>query len=52
MGVEIIRAPISAKHDDLARHDPDKLARSILRIFNEKAPTRLYGVEKCPGDSG
>jgi len=43
LGVEIIRASISGGHKNLARHDPDKLAQEILRIFNEKAPTRRYG---------
>jgi uncharacterized cofD-like protein len=43
MGVGIIRAPIAAGSNNLARHDPDKLAREILQIFNENAPTRTYG---------
>jgi len=46
-GVEIISAPITAPYiagmRNLVRHDPDILAREILRIFYEKAPTRLYG---------
>ena len=43
LGVGIIRAPVAAGGNHLARHDPHKLAREVLRIFNEKAPTRLYG---------
>ena len=43
LGVKIIRAPIAADLNDLARHDPDKLAREVLRIFHEQAPTRTYG---------
>jgi uncharacterized cofD-like protein len=42
MGVEIRRAPIAADLGNLARHDPDKLAREVLQLFNEKAPTRTY----------
>ena len=41
--VEMVSAPIAAGYNNLARHDPDKLAREIIRIFNEKAPTRTYG---------
>lgn len=43
MGVEIQRAPIASSLKNLARHDSDKLAREVLRIFNEKAPTKTYG---------
>jgi len=42
LGVDIFRAPVAAGYNDLARHDPDKLAREILRVYNEKAPTRLF----------
>jgi len=42
LGVEMIRAPVAAGHNNLARHDPDKLARKILQVFYEKAPTRVY----------
>jgi len=42
LGVEMLRAPIAAGHGNLARHDPDKLARKIQQIFHEKAPTRVY----------
>jgi len=43
LDVEMIAVPVTTDIGDLARHDPDKLAREILRIFNEKAPTRTYG---------
>jgi len=42
LGVEILRAPVAGGHDNLARHDPDKLARKILQVFHEKAPTKIY----------
>jgi len=41
--VELIKAPVATDIGDLARHDPDRLAREIWRIFIEKAPTRTYG---------
>jgi len=44
MGVEIISAPITEITQNWVRHDPNKLACEILKVFYEKAPTRLYGV--------
>jgi len=43
LGVETIRASVAGGHSDLARHDPDKLAREVLRLFYDNAPTRTYG---------
>jgi uncharacterized cofD-like protein len=43
LGVEMIRTQIAAAQGDFVRHDPEKLAREILRIFVEKAPTKTYG---------
>ena len=42
LGVEAIRAQMVAVQGNLVRHDSDKLASEILRLFIEKAPTRLY----------
>ena len=42
LGVELILADISAETGDLARHDPDELAAAVMKIFQEKSPTRLY----------
>jgi len=42
LGVEVLMAPIGGGYNKMARHDPDKLAHEILRIYNEKAPTRRY----------
>lgn len=42
-GVEVRKAPVAAVSGDLARHDPEKLTREIIRIFYEKAPTKRYG---------
>jgi len=44
LGVEIINAPVTENNTTLIRHDPNKLAREILRVFYEKAPTKLYRV--------
>jgi len=43
LGVEIVRAGTAATQGDLARHDSDRLAHEVLRVFYEKAPTRTYG---------
>jgi hypothetical protein len=43
LGVGMSKAPVASVSGDLARHDPERLAREILRIFVEKSPTRLYG---------
>jgi len=43
LGVETRRAPVAADISNLVRHDSDKLAREVIKIFNEKAPTRTYG---------
>jgi len=44
LGVKIVKAPTTESNKFLVRHDSDKLAREILRVFHEKAPTRLYDV--------
>jgi len=43
LGVEVVRAQILEESKYLVRHDSDKLAREILQVFHEKAPTRRYG---------
>ena len=43
LGVEIIHSPIIEISGNWVRHDSEKLAREIMRVFYEKAPTRLYG---------
>ena len=43
LGVEMISAPTMASNGDLVRHDSEKLTSEIMRIFYEKAPTKLYG---------
>jgi len=42
-GVEAVCAPVIEINNNLIRHDPALLTREILRIFYDKAPTRLYG---------
>ena len=43
LGVEIIHSPIIEISGNWVRHNSNKLAKEILRVFYEKAPTRLYG---------
>jgi len=43
LGVEIIHAQIIDTRNNWVRHDSNKLARELLSVFYEKAPTRLYG---------
>ena len=43
LGVEIIHSPVIEISGNWVRHDSKKLAREIMRVFYEKAPTRLYG---------
>ena len=47
LGVEVFSAPLAERHNDLVRHDPDKLAQEIMNIFRKKAPTRLYNGRKA-----
>jgi uncharacterized cofD-like protein len=46
LGIEVFSAPLVEHHNDLVRHDPDKLAREIMDIFYKKAPIRLYNGRK------
>ena len=43
LGVNLLRGHIAAGVNNLARHDSDKLASEVMRIFYENAPTREYG---------
>ena len=43
LGVEIVRTPLVDISNSLVRHDPNRLAREILRVFYAKAPTKRYG---------
>lgn len=42
LGVEVFTAPLADSGNEFIRHDSDKLAAEIMRIFTLKAPTRLY----------
>lgn len=42
LGVGILRADVSRRSGDLLRHDPDALARELLRLYREKSHTRVY----------
>ena len=42
LGVKAYEAPLFGSGNNLARHDPRLLAREIMGIFRENAPTRKY----------
>jgi uncharacterized cofD-like protein len=42
LGVELVCAPVADWRGGFARHDPDALARELIRLFHEKSPTRVY----------
>lgn len=42
LGVELVCAPVADWKGGYARHDPEALARELIRLFREKSPTRIY----------
>ena len=42
LGVGLISAPVAACASGYVRHDPDALARELLRAYREKSHTRVY----------
>ena len=42
MGVHPIIMPLLEKDAIYARHDPEVLARAVMRIYREKSPTKIY----------
>jgi len=42
-GVKLVRAPVADIKGHFARHDPDRLAAELMRIFRENAETKVYG---------
>ena len=47
LGVEVISAPIWERYNGLVRHHPDRLAREIMSIFRNRAPTRTFEGRKA-----
>ena len=45
LGVGLLRAPVAAWKSGYVRHDPDALARELMRIYRAKSHTRVYGEE-------
>jgi hypothetical protein len=39
---KLSRRPLAELQNGLVRHNPERLAREIMRIYGRKAPTRLY----------
>ena len=48
LGVECFAAPLAEEYDGHVRHEPDLLAREIIKIYEKKAPTRLFRWGKKP----
>ena len=44
LGVKLVHTQTVDTSNNFVRHDPDRLAREILRVFYIKAPTKRYGV--------
>ena len=42
LGVELIYAPVADFSGGLARHDSDALAAALVRLFQDRSPTRIY----------
>ena len=42
LGVGVIRAPVASWKSGYVRHDPDALARELLRAYRQKSHTRVY----------
>ena len=45
LGVGLLRAPVAGWKSGYVRHDPDALARELMRIYRAKSHTRVYGEE-------
>ena len=43
LGVGLLRAPVAGWASGYVRHDPDALAKELLRLYHEKSHTRVYG---------
>lgn len=43
LGVGLLGAPLADFGRGVVRHDPEALARELLRIYREKSQTRIYG---------
>lgn len=42
LGVAVIRAPVASWRSGYVRHDPDALARELLRVYRDKSQTKIY----------
>ena len=42
MGVEVVERPLASETSDYARHSSDRLARTILEIYRERANTKVF----------
>lgn len=42
MGVEVVTAPLTSQGAQYARHDPNRLGQAVLRVYEERAQTRIF----------
>lgn len=42
LGVSVWRAPVASWSGGLARHDPERLAAELMRLYREKSHTKTY----------
>ncbi|MGI5963635.1 MAG: gluconeogenesis factor YvcK family protein [Lawsonibacter sp.] len=46
MGLELVERPVSSQTGNYARHDPDKLAETILEIYRQRAMRIFHGTQR------
>lgn len=44
LGVELCRAPVARVSGALVRHDPDALARAVIKLYRDRAETQIYAT--------
>jgi len=42
LGAEVVELPLTSHRGDYARHDPDRLARAVLDLYDQRAETKIY----------
>ncbi|MCL1827957.1 MAG: YvcK family protein [Oscillospiraceae bacterium] len=42
LGIELITAPVADYSKGLARHNPKTLAKTLMELFTNKSPTKIY----------
>jgi len=42
LGVEVVERPLASSDTDFAKHDPGKLADTLLELYRERAHTKVF----------